>query len=70
MLGGEIGPNSVEIGSTNTEFRDRSQTAPILLRRHRERNNMTIEHKDNNNTEGKFYFFTFTTETSQIQRDF
>ena len=37
---------------TTTEFRDRSQTAPILLRRHRERNNMTIEHKDNNNTEG------------------
>jgi len=48
IFGGE---NSVEIGSTNTEFRDRSQTAPILLRRHRERNNMTIEHKDNNNTE-------------------
>ena len=42
----------MEIGITNTEFRDRSQTAPILLRRHRERNNMTIEHKDNNNTEG------------------
>ena len=44
----------MEIGIANTEFRDRSQTAPILLRRHRERNNMTIEHKDNNNTEGNF----------------
>jgi len=58
VLGGE-NISSVEIGNTNgnTEFRDRSQTAPILLRRNhnRERNNMnnniTIEQKDNNNTE-------------------
>lgn len=42
---GDIGTN------VNTEFRDRSQTAPILLRRNRERNTNMIEQKDNNNTE-------------------